>query len=221
MDKEVVITAGAEANISTELKLFWNVPCRRLKFLDTRGNRVDLMPSDGAAIAYFRSGYNLTMGLPETYKNYSLHIRNSVSLSIAELDYIYRWTNVGALTLIDENDLPHRLTLRPYKMRGMSRLWFLRFSVNQGTFAKLAVWKFLKGLPALEVLQINVNALNLSQIKRFVRNQGTLKEWEINFNETNLEFRKIVPETEENDQSNNLLIQGMGVLKDNLHLLEK
>lgn len=194
IDKAVQISAGAEADLSTELKLFWNLPCRSLRFSDARGNRVDMDPSEATAVAYFRSGHNLTLGLPDTYKKYTLFIQNSVNFTAAEVEYIFRWKNAAELTLVEDNNLPYRLTLRRNRLRHLTQLWSLRFSVNPGTFAKLAVWKLLKGFPALEAVDVNVDALDAKQIDRFAGNQGKFKEWTVSVNGTNVEFRRIAPE---------------------------
>lgn len=75
-------------------------------------------------------------------------------------------------------------------MKTLTQLWKLEFSVHRGSFAKLCVWKFLKDLPSLELVNVHVDELTTSQVDRFVKIQGQLDEWAITSNETMVVFRR-------------------------------
>lgn len=156
------------------------MPCHLLRFADVHGNSIEMYPAEGKVIAELRHGENLILGLPVNYKKYILHIPNSLNITAAEVDYIYRWKNIAELSISEGErvpDLAYRMTLRPSKMKAMTQLWSLRFSLHQGIYEKFSVAKFLKHLPAIELISVDVKELKAGQIDRFIENQSSLKNW--------------------------------------------
>lgn len=87
-------------------------------------------------------------------------------------------------------DLSYRLTLRRYKMKAMTQLWRLQFSLHEATYQKFTVATFLKWLPALELVCVDVKALDAEQIDRFIENQGKLKNWAVKVNKMTVSFER-------------------------------
>lgn len=162
-----------------------------MSFMDHRGNRIEMYPVIGSVLAYPRSGKSLILGIPDGYKKYHLQIPNSINLSPAEVDYIYQWKMAAEITILEQNDLPYRLSMRQHKMKAMTQLWRLEFSVHQGTFAKLMVSKFLKRMPAIELISVHVEGLTAGQIGRFITNQRCGSGWKVTCCEKIVEFRKV------------------------------
>lgn len=165
-DLDVDITAHAEPDLSCHPKNLWDLPCKALRFVDNYTNRINLYPYTWQVVANLRSGNNLTLGLPNNYKSYHLQIANSIDITPVEVDYIWQWKLATESTLVEQNDLPYRLSLRRHRMKTLTQLWKLEFSVHRGSFAKLCVWKFLKDLPSLELVNVHVDELTTSQVDR-------------------------------------------------------
>lgn len=151
-----------------------------------------MRPAKGIVLAQPISGNNLILGIPDNYKIYHLEIPNSINVTDPEVDYIYQWTNAAEISIVEQNDLPYRLTMRPHKMKAMTQLWSLQFHVNQGTYAKLRVPKFMKHLPVIELIIVHVDGLSEDQIERFRTNQERHSGWTHHSKKELIEFRKAV-----------------------------
>lgn len=191
LDTEVDIYGDADPDLTAEPKLLWNAPCRVVRFTDCRGNRVIMNPLEGSVSAVLRSGWDLLLGLPDNYKNYSIQIPNSVNITPTEIDYIFEWKQAAEITVLDVNDLPYRLALRPHKMKSMHLLWCLQISLNPSTFDSLSLATYFRHLPALELIRIvHTNDLHHYHIERFVEHQDGLGNWRSKIGNNFIEYMK-------------------------------
>lgn len=103
-----------------------------------------------------------------------LAISAPVVITEQEVDHILDWVDATDISIADNHEIPHQLSQKPEKLRGMKALERLSFAVTPETYGKLRLGNFMQNLPEIQVIQVGAQSLSNSQVNEFVANQQPL-----------------------------------------------
>lgn len=122
-------------------------------------------------------GANLTLGIPDNYKNYLLFFDRNVTMTEADFNYMFEWKKAERLGISDENDMALQLMNRVDGMSKMKRLRSLTINFDQKSYKIIRVRPFLKKLPSLRHAFFEPKALSENEVNEFVQNQEIPWTW--------------------------------------------
>lgn len=83
---------------------------------------------------------------------------------------------MAELEIRGDNDFVYMLAEQGPKLKVLSELWRLEFSVNQSSYSQLKLKHFIDNLPALDTIELNVYGLDKPRIDFFfLRSKDSLK----------------------------------------------
>lgn len=136
----------------------------------------------GELLASFNSGENLLAPIPSNFQKYSVSIETGVKVTEQEVDHILDWVDAVEIAIADNHEIPHRLSQKPNKLRGMNVLEQFSFAIMPETYSKLQLNNFMRNLPKIRVIKISAFPLNDAQVREFVANQQPLLSgWSLSF----------------------------------------
>lgn len=171
----VRIEAGAHANLLTEVKHFWNATNHLIRFgdIDHRRNYVTLAPINRRIAADFHQGFNLTLGLPANYVNYTLTFSSNAIITVADMEHVLTWTSVRYLAISDECNVAQHFLKRIDALKAMQDLEMLRLDIHAYAMPAIILKPFFDTLAKLKRIDFAFRG-NVSWLsrERFIRRQA-------------------------------------------------
>lgn len=140
-------------------------------------NQIIIMPSFKNVFGSFKIGANLTLGIPNNYKNYLLFFDGNVSITEADFIYMFEWKSAERLGISDECNMAYELLNRVDAMSKMKQLKSLTINVDQKSYKKIKVRPFLTKLLSLRHAFFEPKALSEDEVNEFVQNQEIPWTW--------------------------------------------
>lgn len=175
----VHIEAGAHPHLLGEPKYFWDASNHIIDFrdVDYKFNYVTLQPTERKAIGVFHDGYNMTIGLPNNFVDYTLTFRINAFVTGGDIDAMLQWQAAEHLAIHDECNVAYELFARADEMGVMRRLETLRLDIQRSSMAKIHLAAFMVTLPRLERLEFRFRSVDQDEIDAYLDEQAVPADW--------------------------------------------
>lgn len=166
------IEAGAHPNILGEAKHFWNASNHIIDFrdVDYKFNYITLQPREQKVVAVFQDGYNMTIGLPTNYVDYSVTFSLNAFVTAADVEAILQWHSVKYLEIHDECNVAYMLLARSGDLKKMQHLESLKLDIQKFSAGKMEL-QFLVNFPALRRAEFKFRRFSEAEIEDFLARQ--------------------------------------------------
>lgn len=175
----IFINSVSHPHLLVEPKYFWNSTHESIHFEDKRGNSLALLPKTRDLSAAFSTGENLTLELPDNYREYNIIYYNTSIATTADIDYMLQWKNAVRLEILGMPEISRALLQRIDEMKEMKHLRRLAFNINSKV-ANMTVRPFLEKLPVLDSVSFYGPSLTDEELETFAHSQDVddLVDWE-------------------------------------------
>lgn len=175
----VQIEAGAHPNLLTEVKHFWNATNQLIRFndIDYHFNYVTLEPNNGKIVADFHKGFNLTLGLPDNYVNYTLTFGTNAIVTSYDITFMLGWTNIRYLEISDECNVAVNFLQRIHVLKALENLENLKLDIHAYAMTDIILRPFFDSLVKLKRVDFSFKNVSWLVRERFVARQEIPREF--------------------------------------------